>query len=292
MSAMQTVPAIELDGVSKRFASTNALCDVSIALGRSVTGLLGPNGAGKTTMLRIAATVLAPDEGRVRLLGRDSSRSTERCEIRRRLGYMPQEPGFYRSFTAFEFVDYVAVLKELPGRRPRHDEVRRVLHLVGLEAVMGRRVKALSGGMRRRLALAQALLGNPDLLVLDEPTAGLDPEQRLRFRELVSQLPNRPAVLISTHQTEDVTALCDHVVVLAGGTVRFEGSPGELTATAGGRVWVDEARDHGARLAWRTVDGTVRQIGEPPAGAQLVAPTIDDAYLLLVDDVADAGRVR
>ena len=255
---------------------------MSFQAGPGVTGLLGPNGAGKTTLMRMVATVLAPDKGRLELFGSDPARPETRRDIRRRLGYLPQEPGFYRSFTAFEFVDYIAILKELADRKQRHDEVHRVLALVGLESVATRRVKALSGGMRGRLGLAQAMLGDPDLLILDEPTAGLDPEQRLRFREVVSLLPNLPTVLLSTHQTEDVAALCENVVVITDGQVRFQGSPGALVDTAIGRVWLDDARHGGAVLSWRTGDGSYRHIGDPPAGATLTAPALDDAYLLIV----------
>jgi ABC-2 type transport system ATP-binding protein len=225
-----------------------------------ITGLLGPNGAGKSTLLRMMATVLAPDDGRLRLLSWDPQVADERLAIRRRLGYMPQEPGFHRSFTAFEFVDYVAILKEMTERRARHDEVRRVLGLVGLEDVSGRKIKALSGGMRRRVALAQSLLGDPDLLVLDEPTAGLDPEQRLRFRELVSDRTADRTVILSTHQTEDVAALCQRVIVMLDGQVLFEGTPRELTQVADGRVWLADDRAAGAAL-WRTADGAHRNIG-------------------------------
>jgi ABC-2 type transport system ATP-binding protein len=273
---------IEIVGVEKRFGRVMALDRVTIDAGPGITGLLGPNGAGKTTLLRMLATVLAPDAGSVRLLGRDPQHARERIEIRRRLGYLPQDPGFYRSFTAFEFVDYVAILKELVERDARHDEVRRVVEAVGLGEVSHRKVRELSGGMRQRLALGQALLGHPDLLILDEPTAGLDPEQRLRFREIVSQLPHRPAVILSTHQTEDVTALCERVIVLAGGTVRFDGAPEALARTAAGRVWVDAERDERAVLVWRTGDGRFRHIGDPPPGVTIVEPLIDDAYLLMV----------
>ena len=281
-----TDATVQFQHVEKRYGRVRALDGVTLDVGPSVTGLLGPNGAGKTTLMRIAATVLAPDRGTLRLLGRDPSSATDRVEIRRRLGYMPQEPGFYRSFTTFAFVDYVAILKEMTDRSGRHDEVRRVLAAVGLEDVAHRKVKALSGGMRRRLALAQALLGSPELLVLDEPTAGLDPEQRLRFREVVSQLSPRPTVLLSTHQTEDVTALCERVIVLAGGEVRFDGTPAGLAATAGGHVWIADARDDGALLAWRMGDGRYRHVGDPPPGAVTVDPTIDDAYLLMVSHLA------
>jgi ABC-2 type transport system ATP-binding protein len=281
-----TAPTIEIDDIHKRFGHTDALRGVTFDASAGITGLLGPNGAGKTTLLRMMATVLAPDDGRLRLLGWDPHVADERLAIRRRLGYMPQEPGFHRSFTAFEFVDYVAILKEMTDRHARHDEVRRVLDAVGLEAVSGRKIKALSGGMRRRVALAQALLGDPDLLVLDEPTAGLDPEQRLRFRELVSDRAADRTVMLSTHQTEDVAALCQRIVVMLDGQVLFEGTAGELTAVAEGRVWLAEARAPSARLSWRTASGSHRNIGEAPAGADLVAPTLEDGYLLLVGDRA------
>lgn len=283
MSARTT---IEVDDVHKRFGHTTALRGVTFDTASGITGLLGPNGAGKTTLLRMMATVLAPDDGRLRLLGWDPRVADERLAIRRRLGYMPQEPGFHRSFTAFEFIDYIAILKEMTDRRARHDEVRRVLGVVDLEGVSDRKIKALSGGMRRRVALAQSMLGDPDLLVLDEPTAGLDPEQRLRFREIVSERTSDRTVVLSTHQTEDVAALCQRIVVMLDGQVLFEGTPRELTDVAQGRVWLAEQRAAGARLSWRTANGAHRNIGEAPPGADLVAPTLEDGYLLLVGDRA------
>jgi len=281
-----SAPTIEIDDVHKRFGHTTALRGVTFDAATGITGLLGPNGAGKTTLLRMMATVLAPDDGRLRLLGWDPRVADERLAIRRRLGYMPQEPGFHRSFTAFEFIDYVAILKEMTDRRARHDEVRRVLGVVDLEGVSDRKIKALSGGMRRRVALAQSMLGDPDLLVLDEPTAGLDPEQRLRFREIVSERTSDRTVVLSTHQTEDVAALCQRIVVMLDGQVLFEGTPQELTDVAEGRVWLAEQRAAGARLSWRTANGAHRNIGEAPPGADLVAPTLEDGYLLLVGDRA------
>ena len=273
--------AIELVGVTKSYGHTPVLREIDLTAQRGVTGLLGPNGAGKTTLLRLVATVLAPDRGAVRVLGRDPKAARERREIRRRLGYQPQEPGFYPGFTAFEFVDYIALLKELNERRARHDEVRRVLEATGLTDRMHTKIRKLSGGMRRRVALAQALLGHPELLVLDEPTAGLDPEQRMRFREVVSAIAAEHTVLLSTHQTDDVAALCDRVLVLSEGAVRFDGSPSELADVARGAVWSSEGADAGARVSWRGPDGRYRHVGDAPAGAQLVEPTIEDAYLLL-----------
>jgi len=274
---------VEIDEVRRRFGRHTALDGVTCSLRPGVTGLLGPNGAGKTTLLRILATVDAPDSGRVRLLGHDAADPRARTAARRRLGYMPQEPGFHRSFTAFAFVDYVAILKEMTDRRARHAEVRRVLETVGLGHVAGKRIRSLSGGMRRRVALAQALLADPGLLLLDEPTAGLDPEQRLRFRDLVSRLAEDRVVVLSTHQTEDVSALCNKVVVLTEGVVRFDGPASGITEVARGRVWRSTERDPRAALAWRTGEGVHRHLGDPPPGAELAEPTLDDGYLLLVE---------
>ena len=284
-------PTVRVRDLGIIFGRTRALDEVTLDLVPGVTGLLGPNGAGKTTLLRVLATVSAPDSGSVQALGLDPGRSDQRLDLRGRLGYMPQEPGFHARFTAFEFVDYVAILKELHQRRARHQEVRRVLELVGLGAVRGKQIKALSGGMRRRVALAQALLGDPDLLVLDEPTAGLDPEQRLRFRELVSRLGEGRTVLLSTHQTEDVVALAQQVLVLHLGRLRFAGTPLELAGLARGHVWHSQERDPGALAAWRTGTGQHRNIGDPPAGAELLEPTLEDGYLLLLggDQVEEAA---
>ena len=287
---MNATTGVSVTGLRKRFGATVALDGIDATFGPGVNGLLGPNGAGKTTLLRILATVLRPDAGEVDAFGLNPLSGDGRLEVRRRLGYLPQEPGFHHQFTAFEFVDYVAILKEWADRRPRHDEVRRVLSLVGLDAVMHKRIRELSGGMRRRLGIAQAFIGQPDLLVLDEPTAGLDPEQRLRFRELLGTEAAGSTVLLSTHQTDDVAALCQSVVVLLDGAVRYAGTPAGLAAIAKGRVWLAVERDPRARLAWIAADGQVRHIGDPPAGANLVEPTVEDGYLLLAGRAAIAAE--
>jgi ABC-2 type transport system ATP-binding protein len=283
--------SVELHRLEKRFGSTHAVAGIDLEIGPGVTGLLGPNGAGKTTLLRMIATVLAPDDGGLRILGADPATSAGRLEIRRRLGYLPQEPGYYRGFTGFGFVDYVAILKEMTDRRTRHDEVRRVLESVGLADEMHKRIRNLSGGMRRRVGIAQALLGEPDLLVLDEPTAGLDPEQRLRFRELLTSRTDGRTILLSTHQTDDVAALCQRVIVFGSGAVRFDGTPRELADVARGRVWSAAERDPAAELAWVTGEGLVRHIGDAPTDARLVEPTVEDGYLMLLGDAAVAEAV-
>ncbi|MCK1823255.1 ABC transporter ATP-binding protein [Streptomyces sp. XM83C] len=275
---------VSATGLTLRYGGTRALDDVSLTLGTGVTGLLGPNGAGKTTLLRVLATAVPADRGSFTVLGHDPGSAAGRQELRRRLGYLPQNPGFHPDFSAFEFVDYVAILKEMTDRGARHREVRRVLEAVDLSDVRGRRMKRLSGGMRQRVALAAALVGDPGFLVLDEPTVGLDPEQRVRFRELIAQAGEGRTVLLSTHQTEDVAMLCQRVVVLAGGRVRFEGTPAELTARAAGRVWSSAERDPGARAGWRTGTGMFRNVGDPPEGADLLEPTLEDGYLLTLGD--------
>ena len=273
---------VRAEGLSRRYGATRALDGVDIALERGITGLLGPNGAGKTTLLSILATVSEPDAGRVLAFGLDLGHPAERVEVRRRRGYLPQELGYHRHFTVAAFIDYVAILKEITDRRRRAEEVARVLAAVGLEDRARSRIRALSGGMRQRLGIAQALLGDPDLLILDEPTAGLDPEQRLRFRELLSGLPGDPVTVLSTHQADDIAAICPHVVVLLKGQVHFAGTPAGLAATAAGRVWAAGERDERAHLSWRGGDNRWRHVGDhPPAGAELVSPTVEDGYLML-----------
>ncbi len=279
---MSTQPnTVLLTAVTHRFGSTVAVDDVGITLQPGIIGLLGPNGAGKTTLQRIMATVLAPNDGDIALLGRDVATLANRTEVRRHLGYLPQELGFPRGFTAFGFVNYMAILKEWDDKQARYAEVRRVLDVVGLADVATKKIRRLSGGMRRRLGIAQALLGTPQLLVLDEPTTGLDPEQRASLRGVLSGLGRTATVLLSTHQTEDVEALCDRVVVMDSGRVIWDGLVRDLVATASGSVWLANEEDPRAFTSWHTSSGRVRHVGDAPPGADLVEPTLEDAYLLM-----------
>jgi ABC-2 type transport system ATP-binding protein len=284
------VTDIQLTGVTKSYGRTTALAGVDLAIGRGVTGLLGPNGAGKTTLLRIVATSIAPTRGSLRLLGKDPLESHAAVtDIRRSLGYLPQEMGFPSDMTAFGFVEYVAVLKEWNDASARQREVRRVLELVGLGDLSSKRVTKLSGGQRRRVALAQALVGNPQILVLDEPTTGLDPSQRATLRRTLSVLAAESAVLLSTHQTEDVAALCERVVVMSSGSVRFDGPVVDLVRTAEGRVWLCDEPGPDAVASWRTGTGRHRVVGGPrPAAAEPAEPTLEDAYLLMLGADASA----
>lgn len=276
-----SAPLVKIIGLEKSFGSTVALDGLDWFGGGGVIGLLGPNGAGKTTLLRILATVLTPDRGTIQIGEFNPGHPDERLAIRRQLGYLPQHTGLYPSFSAFDLVDYVAVLKEFTDRKVRRAEVQRVLTAVGLSDDMHRRIRTLSGGTQRRVALATALLGDPSLLVLDEPAAGLDPDQRLRLRDVLSKSGQRGTVIVSTHQTDEVAAFCQTVLVLDGGKLRFNGTPRELAAVAHGRVWIDDQAHPDALRSWVTSENQVRSIGTPPQGAQLVEPSIDDGYLML-----------
>jgi ABC-2 type transport system ATP-binding protein len=274
--------SIGLCGVGRMFGATRALADVDLDLEPGVIGLLGPNGAGKTTLLRVLATALPPSQGQVRVLGRDPQVPAERTDIRRRLGYLPQEVGFPRGFTAFAFVDYIALLKEWTQPAARHTEVRRVLDQVGLSDVAAKRIRAMSGGQRRRVALAQALLGSPPVLILDEPTTGVDPEQRVTLRTVLAEIARTSIVVLSTHQTDDVEALCERVIVLDGGRVRYDGHVIELVRQAAGRVWLADEPDPAATVSWRTGTGRYRNVAaQARDGVEHVEPSLEDAYLLL-----------
>ena len=281
-------PRLVTEGLTKRYGATRAVDGIDLDVTGGITGVLGPNGSGKSTLLQMLATVLRPDGGRIDIDGRDPATPADRLEIRRRLGYLPQDPGLYPNFTAFDLVDYVAVLKEITVRDARRDEVRRVLAQVGLTDVMHRRIRTLSGGMRQRVALAAALLGAPPLLVLDEPANGLDPDQRIALRTILSAAGHHGTVLVATHQTSEVAAFCQRVIVLLAGHVRFVGTPHDLARQADGRVWRDDRPHPGALQWWTEPDGSTRCVGEPPAGAELVPPTIDDGYLLLTNETVRA----
>jgi len=270
-----------LEDVTKAYGRTVALDSISCTLQPGVIGLLGPNGAGKTTLLRLLSTVLPPTSGRIWVSGHHVTEGrAARIEARRRIGYVPQEVTFPRSMTAFSFVDYIAVLKEWRQTSARHAEVQRVLELVGLMDKGSKKVRQLSGGQRRRLAIAQAMVGTPELLLLDEPTTGLDPEQRASLRGILSSLPG--TVLLSTHQTEDVAALCDRVIVIDNGQFRFDGSVPELLTLASGQVHVGLEPAKDAVQIWRTGTGLIRSVGGSPGVEHTSAePSVEDAYLLL-----------
>ena len=237
-------PNVAARGLSQRFGRTRVLHDLDLDIGRGVFGLLGPNGAGKTTLLRTLATVLAPAGSSVRLLGFDPTDPGERRAFRRRLGYLPQHLGYYPNFTVFEFVEYFALLKEVPANRVR-PAVARAIERVDLADRARAKLKTLSGGMLRRVGIAQAIVNEPDLLLLDEPTTGLDPEQRVGFRHLLREFGERGTVVVSTHLVEDVGAACSEVAVMNRGAIVFQGSPTALTAADDGTAAGDSALERG-----------------------------------------------
>ncbi|MEU1542075.1 ATP-binding cassette domain-containing protein [Actinacidiphila glaucinigra] len=235
---------VSISGLTVKHRRTTALDALNLRLGLGVHGLLGPNGAGKTSLIRVLATVAPYQGGRLELLGHDPTTHAGRTAIRRRLGYLPQEFGYYPGFTVREFVAYVAWLKEMPAAEVSA-AVERAVARVGLEDRIDRRIKTLSGGMVRRVGIAQAIVNNPDLLLLDEPTAGLDPEQRVDFRALLRELGAHATVLVSTHLVEDVATACTEVTLLSGGRVAFGGTPAELAAAGDGDAAGDTPIERG-----------------------------------------------
>ncbi|MEU9349244.1 ABC transporter ATP-binding protein [Streptomyces sp. NPDC048278] len=224
---------IRASGLKVRVGRNRMAVDgLDLSLGTGVHGLLGPNGAGKTTLIRALATVLRPAEGTLELLGESAGGMGEHRALRRRIGYLPQEFGYYKRFTVREFVEYMAWLKEVP-EADIPAAVQHAVERVGLADRADKRMKTLSGGMVRRVGIAQAIVNDPTILLLDEPTAGLDPAQRLRFRELLQELGRDTCVVVSTHLVEDVAAACTDVVLFAEGRLVFQGTPDELAAVGG-----------------------------------------------------------
>jgi ABC-2 type transport system ATP-binding protein len=225
---------IRINHLTKNYGHFRALDDVSFDIAGGMYGLLGPNGAGKTTLMRILATLMPASAGSITVGGVDVRKDP--AWVRQRLGYIPQEFGFYRNLNALEVLDYIAAMKNIPARQ-RKVQVEAVLSETNLLADARRRVGTYSGGMKQRLGIAQALLGEPELIVVDEPTAGLDPEERIRFRNLLSRLSRSRTVLLSTHIVSDIEASCSGVAVLDHGKLIFKGLPSELGHMAAGMVW-------------------------------------------------------
>ncbi len=291
---------IEIEHLSKMYKRgvIPTLDDISLTIGRGGFGLLGPNGAGKSTLMRILSTLSEPSHGHVMVAGHDVRR--ERAAIRRLLGFLPQEFGFYPRLTAHETLDYLALLSGLG--RERHARIAEVLETVKLTDVARKRVGTFSGGMKQRLGIAQALLNQPAVLIVDEPTAGLDPIERVRFHTLLAELATRTTVVLSTHIVADVASTCADVAVLHKGHVLYHGSPVDLTARAEGRVWMvtidprnlaEVERTCTVAAATPTLSGLeVRFVGALPAGlaATPVRPTLEDGYLATAGPAIQATR--
>ena len=214
---------------------TRALDGVSLSIPAGMFGLLGPNGAGKSTLMRTVATLQSPTSGTIRFGEIDVIAEPE--QLRRTLGYLPQDFGVYPRVSAYDMLDHMAVLKGVAGRGERKDTVENLLQQVNLWGVRKKALAGFSGGMRQRFGIAQALIGNPRLIIVDEPTAGLDPEERNRFLNLLGEIGDAVVVILSTHIVEDVADLCPRMAVLAGGQILLEGAPLDLIEATRGRVW-------------------------------------------------------
>ena len=263
-----------------------ALGGLSLRLGSpSLTGLLGPNGAGKSTLIRLLSAALMPSSGVIQLDG--APLKDREIELKSRLGYLPQEFGLFDELTVWQFLDYMAALK---GIRDSRAAIRQVLQDVRLEEQAKARIRTLSGGQRQRVGIAQALLGDPELLILDEPTVGLDPEERIHFRNLFSRTAQNRLVLLSTHIIEDVQSVCDHLIVLHRGTILFSGAPERLIQAAAGHVgvfWEQDAPENGeisvtARVHTACGVRCRGVAGVLPSYARPEEPTLEDAYLYLI----------
>lgn len=227
---------LKIEGLSKTYPNgTRALDNVSLEIPNGMFGLLGPNGAGKSTFMRILATLAQPDSGRLTFDGHDIARET--TWLRSRLGYLPQDFGVYPGVSAERLLDHLAVLKGLTSKPDRREQVNALLQRTNLYQHRRQAVSTFSGGMRQRFGIAQALLGNPQLVIVDEPTAGLDPTERHRFHDLLSEISEQIVVILSTHIVEDVHDLCPQMAILVAGRVVLEGKPETLTHSLRGQLW-------------------------------------------------------
>lgn len=274
-----------------------ALNNTTLSIPGGMFGLLGPNGAGKTTLMRILAGILRPTDGELRIGEYDGTTERGRTSIKQVLGYLPQDLGMYPDLSAYEFLDYVGMLKGLKQRQARQQRVEELLEMVALSNVALRKVKTFSGGMKRRLGIAQALLNDPRLLIVDEPTAGLDPEERIRFRNLLSDLGGQRTVLLSTHIVEDIAQTCQYLAMMREGSCIFQGSTADVVNSARGRVWMI-SMPGGKPVGDFTVVSTLnmgstvqyRVVGMPAPQMQAmpIEPTLEDGYVWLMR----AGRAQ
>jgi ABC-2 type transport system ATP-binding protein len=283
-----------IDGVSKQYAKKLwGLRNLRLELGPGVVGLLGPNGAGKSTLMRIIATVTRATEGRVLWNDRDLARSPD--TLRAVLGYLPQDFGVYPHLTALEFLDYMAAVKGLDARSARQ-RIDELLAVVNLAEARDRSLGGFSGGMKQRVGIAQALLNDPEVLIVDEPTAGLDPEERARFRNLLSELSGERIVIFSTHVVSDIEAIATDIAILSGGRLLAHGAPEDLLRAVEGKVWelvIPSAEMSAAKQKFlistsvRRTDGVhVRIVAaeRPGTGAMPATPTLEDAYLQCISN--------
>ncbi len=288
---------INITSLTKKYGTgskaVHALNGIDLEIGSGMFGLLGPNGAGKTTLMRILAGIVNPTGGQINVGGLDLSNEKGKRAVKFMLGYLPQELGLYPDLTARQFVDYMAILKGMDDPQVRSSRVDQVLQMVGLADAAGRKVKGFSGGMKRRVGIAQALVNDPKLLIVDEPTAGLDPEERIRFRNLLVNLATDRSVILSTHIVEDIGQTCRDMAILSHGTVLFRGSPATLIEAARNHVWTlttsqAEKPNHNMTIVsmMHLSDGIQYRLVGPDAAAypqaQPCQPGLEDGYVWLM----------
>ena len=293
---------LELVSVSHTYSNgTRALDNVSLSIPRGMYGLLGPNGAGKSTLMRTIATLQTPTEGSIRFGDIDVLGQPE--ELRKTLGYLPQDFGVYPRVTAYQMLDHLAVLKGIAAAGERKSLVEGLLSQTNLWAYRNKSLSGFSGGMRQRFGIAQALIGNPELVIVDEPTAGLDPEERNRFLNLLAGIGEKVVVILSTHIVDDVADLCPRMAVLTNGRVQLEGSPRELIAATHGRVWtrtirreeLDEFQASHEIISTRLFAGqTIIHVlaGRQPAGFTPVEAGLEDVYFSTLADLRRPAEPR
>lgn len=294
---------IEITQLTKTYGrgdkAVHALNSIELKIGPGMFGLLGPNGAGKTTLMRILAGIANPSAGHVTIDGQNLANEKGKQAIKAILGYLPQELGLYPDLTARQFIDYMAILKNMGNPVNRKQRVEQVIDMVGLKDAANRKLKGFSGGMRRRTGIAQALVNDPKLLIVDEPTAGLDPEERIRFRNLLVDLAVDRTVLLSTHIVEDIGQTCRELAVLSKGRILFHGSPSEMTKSAEGRVWTlvspdGHKPDNGLSIVsvQHMPEGTQFRLVGANAGhytnAQNTQPSLEDGYVWLMKSAGEA----
>jgi ABC-2 type transport system ATP-binding protein len=294
--------SLSIEGLSKRYAGgVQALDDVSLTIPSGLFGLLGPNGAGKSTLMRTLATLQEADSGRARM--DDIDVLQQKDQLRRHLGYLPQEFGLYPKVTAFELLDHLAALKGIGPQRRRWDEVNALLRRTNLYDVRHRKLGTFSGGMKQRFGIAQALLGRPRLVIVDEPTAGLDPEERARFHGLLAEIGEEVIVILSTHIVADVSDLCPRMAIINKGKVVLTGEPTRVASTLAGRIWrklvskaelarwASEPAGTGITpLRQRRIEGRVavhvHSEVTPDVGFEPIEPDLEDAYFWAIKSSA------
>jgi ABC-2 type transport system ATP-binding protein len=291
---------IVIENLNKTYrGGVQALKNIDLTIPSGMFGLLGPNGAGKTTLMRILAGILRPTGGSLRIGAHDGTTERGRTALKRMLGYLPQDLGVYPDLSAREFLDYIAILKELDDRTLRRQRVEELLKVASLSDVANRKLKTYSGGMKRRVGIAQALLNDPQLLIVDEPTAGLDPEERIRFRNLLSDLGGNRTVLLSTHIVEDVAQTCQRLAIMKNGQIVFQGTAAELVRDTQGKIWTVTTagpRPEGDFTVVSTLNmGSsvqYRVVGEqrPHAGAEPAQPNLEDGYVWLMREQRAMAR--